>query len=58
MLGDDCVEVERYSAPSWVLWSVIASGDGWFGWTPNSDEERSAADAGGSPPDPGAPLDR
>lgn len=24
-------------------WSVIASDDGWFGWTPNSAEERSAA---------------
>lgn len=58
----DCTEVERYSAPSWVLdgapdpyeaktvfacgdWSVMASDDGWFGWTPNSEEERSAAAA-------------
>lgn len=24
-------------------WSVIETGTGWFGWTPNSDEERSAA---------------
>jgi len=24
-------------------WSVIPSDDGWFGWTPNSDEERAAA---------------
>lgn len=61
-LADDCAEVERYSAPAWVLddapdpykaktvfacgdWSVIASGDGWFGWTPNSEEERNAAAA-------------
>lgn len=59
-LPGDCTEVERYSAPSWVLddapdpyevktvfacgdWSVIAADDGWFGWTPNSEEERSAA---------------
>lgn len=24
-------------------WSVIPSDDGWFGWTPNSDEEKTAA---------------
>lgn len=24
-------------------WSVIPSGDGWFGWTPNSSEERADA---------------
>lgn len=61
-LPDECVEVERYSAPAWVLddapdpytaktvfacgdWSVMASDDGWFGWTPNSEDERSAAAA-------------
>lgn len=27
-------------------WSVVASDDGWFGWTPNSEEERNAAAAG------------
>lgn len=59
-LPDECVEVDRYSAPAWVLddapdpyaaktvfacgdWSVMASDDGWFGWTPNSEDERSAA---------------
>lgn len=59
-LSDECTEVERSSAPSWVLddapdaykaktvlacgdWSVIPTDDGWFGWTPNSDEERTAA---------------
>ncbi|AQY02669.1 hypothetical protein [Microbacterium foliorum] len=59
----DCPEVERTSAPTWVLddapdpytaktvfacgdWSVMSTDGGWFGWTPNSDEERSAADAG------------
>ncbi|WP_210098914.1 hypothetical protein [Microbacterium phyllosphaerae] len=26
-------------------WSVVASDDGWFGWTPNSEEERNAAAA-------------
>lgn len=62
-LADDCTEVERLSAPAWVLddapdpytaktvfacgdWSVMSTDSGWFGWTPNSDEERSAADAG------------
>ncbi|QDE35928.1 hypothetical protein FIV50_14690 [Microbacterium foliorum] len=62
-LADDCTEVERLSAPTWVLddapdpykaktvfacgdWSVMSTDSGWFGWTPNSDEERSAADAG------------
>lgn len=61
-LSADCPEVERYSAPSWVLddapdpytaktvfacgdWSVMASDAGWFGWTPNSEEERNAAAA-------------
>lgn len=62
-LAGDCGEVDRRSAPSWVLddapdpyeagtvfvcgdWSVI-EGDGvWFGWTPNSPEEREAASAG------------
>ena len=24
-------------------WSVIPSDDGWFGWTPNSDEEKASA---------------
>ncbi|WP_158297149.1 hypothetical protein [Zhihengliuella sp. ISTPL4] len=24
-------------------WSVIPSDDGWFGWTPNSDEEKAAS---------------
>ncbi len=59
-LGEDCVEVERQSAPAWVLddapdpyaaktvfacgeWSVMETADGWFGWTPNSEAERSAA---------------
>ena len=59
----DCAEVERRSAPSWVLddapdpytaktvfacgdWTVMDTGDGWFGWTPNSEEERNAAAAG------------
>lgn len=59
-LPDDCAEVERQSAPAWVLddapdpykaktvfacgdWSVMTTGDGWFGWTPNSDEERAAS---------------
>lgn len=59
-LADDCVEVERRSAPAWVLddapdpytattvfacgdWSVMATDDGWYGWTPNSEEERRAA---------------
>lgn len=59
-LADDCAEVERLSAPAWVLddapdpytaktvfacgdWTVMATDDGWYGWTPNSDEERSAA---------------
>jgi len=59
-LSDECTEVERSSAPSWVLddapdpykaetvfvcgdWSVIPTDDGWFGWTPNSDEERASA---------------
>lgn len=63
-LSDDCREVDRYSAPSWVLddapdpygaesvfvcgdWSVIAADGGWFGWTPNSPEERGAATATG-----------
>lgn len=62
-LGDECAEVERYSAPSWVLddapdpykaktvfacgdWSVMDTGSGWYGWTPNSEEERAAAAAG------------
>ncbi len=27
-------------------WSVMAADDGWYGWTPNSEEERSAAAAG------------
>ncbi|MDR6142805.1 hypothetical protein QE375_002359 [Microbacterium foliorum] len=62
-LGDDCTEVERSSAPAWVLddapdpytaktvfacgdWSVMSADGGWFGWTPNSDEERNVADAG------------
>lgn len=27
-------------------WTVMASEQGWYGWTPNSDEERSAASAG------------
>lgn len=27
-------------------WSVMTTGDGWFGWTPNSQEERAAASAG------------
>lgn len=61
-LGEDCVEVDRQSAPAWVLddapdpytvktvfacgdWSVVQSADGWFGWTPNSEQERSAAAA-------------
>jgi hypothetical protein len=61
LLGD-CAEVERYSAPAWVLddapdpykadsvfvcgdWSVMSTETGWYGWTPNSDEERSAASA-------------
>ncbi|OAN43259.1 hypothetical protein [Microbacterium sp. H83] len=61
-LGGDCAEVERYSAPAWVLddapdpytaksifvcgdWAVIAADGGWFGWTPNSEDERSAASA-------------
>ncbi|WP_141651263.1 hypothetical protein [Microbacterium sp. 3J1] len=26
-------------------WSVMSTGDGWYGWTPNSEEERSAASA-------------
>lgn len=26
-------------------WSVMAADDGWYGWTPNSEEERSAAAA-------------
>lgn len=59
-LSDDCAEVQRYSAPAWVLdgapdpyaaktvfacgdWSVMDTGTGWYGWTPNSEEERSAA---------------
>ncbi|PCE16324.1 hypothetical protein AUC47_00260 [Microbacterium sp. SZ1] len=63
-LSDDCREVDRYSAPSWVLddapdpyeaesvfacgdWSVIEGDGGWFGWTPNSPEERAAATAAG-----------
>ncbi|MCM3778095.1 hypothetical protein [Microbacterium hydrocarbonoxydans] len=62
-LSDDCREVDRYSAPSWVLdgapdpyeaetvfacddWSVIAGDGVWFGWTPNSPEERGATSAG------------
>lgn len=62
-LPGDCTEVERRSAPAWVLddapdpykaktvfacgdWSVMTTGDGWFGWTPNSQEERAAAFAG------------
>lgn len=62
-LADECAEVERYSAPAWVLddapdpykaksvfacgdWTVMATDDGWYGWTPNSAEERSAASAG------------
>lgn len=61
-LAGDCVEVERQSAPAWVLddapdpykaktvfacgdWTVMAGSEGWFGWTPNSEEERSAAAA-------------
>nr|WP_314840819.1 hypothetical protein [uncultured Microbacterium sp.] len=61
-LTGDCVEVERFSAPAWVLegapdpytakmvfvcgdWTVMAGSGGWFGWTPNSEEERSAASA-------------
>ncbi len=61
-LADGCTEVERYSAPAWVLdtapdpyaattvfacgdWSVMAADEGWFGWTPNSEQERSAASA-------------
>ena len=24
-------------------WSVIPAGDGWYGWSPNSDEERAAS---------------
>ncbi|MFS0853919.1 hypothetical protein [Microbacterium sp. 179-I 3D4 NHS] len=27
-------------------WSVMATGSGWYGWTPNSDGERSAAALG------------
>ena len=62
-LAGDCVEVDRYSAPPWVLddapdpykaesvfacgeWSVIQGDGTWFGWTPNSPEERGAAEAG------------
>ncbi|MEV7608484.1 hypothetical protein AB0N61_03280 [Microbacterium sp. NPDC089320] len=62
-LGEGCVEVDRQSAPAWVLddapdpyaaktvfacgdWAVMDTGDGWFGWTPNSEAERSAAAAG------------
>ncbi|WP_139305238.1 hypothetical protein [Microbacterium hydrocarbonoxydans] len=62
-LAEECAEVERYSAPSWVLddapdpykaktvfacgdWSVMDTGSGWYGWTPNSEEERDAAAAG------------
>ncbi|WP_144876737.1 hypothetical protein [Microbacterium sp. 1.5R] len=62
-LPEECSEVDRFSAPSWVLddapdpykaktvfvcgdWSVVPSDDGWFGWTPNSAEERNAATAG------------
>jgi hypothetical protein len=62
-LPDDCVEVERQSAPTWSLddapdpyeattvfacgdWTVMATGNGWYGWTPNSDDERNAAAAG------------
>lgn len=61
-LTDGCAEVDRYSAPAWVLddapdpytaetifacgdWSIMATQSGWYGWTPNSDEERSAASA-------------
>jgi len=61
-LADDCAEVERRSAPAWVLdeapdpyvaktvfacgdWSVMATDSGWYGWTPNSDEERNATSA-------------
>ncbi len=61
-LADGCVEVERRSAPAWVLdeapdpytarnvfacgdWSVMATDTGWYGWTPNSEEEREAASA-------------
>lgn len=60
-LAEGCTEVERYSAPAWVLdgapnpytaktvfacsdWSVMDTDSGWYGWTPNSEEERSAAD--------------
>lgn len=59
-LPGECVEVERSSAPAWVLddapdpykaeavfacgeWSVISADDGWYGWTPNSEAERTAA---------------
>lgn len=58
--GENCTEVERHSAPAWVLegapdpyavktvfscddWSVMETNDGWYGWTPNAAEERSAA---------------
>lgn len=61
-LAGDCAEVDRSSAPVWVLdeapdpyeaetvfacgdWTVMATDDGWYGWTPNSEEERSAASA-------------
>jgi hypothetical protein len=27
-------------------WIVMATGNGWYGWTPNSDDERNAAAAG------------
>jgi hypothetical protein len=25
-------------------WSVIPAGDGWYGWTPNADDERAASE--------------
>lgn len=27
-------------------WTVMPTDDGWYGWTPNSEDERNAADAG------------
>ena len=32
-------------------WSMIATDDGWYGWTPNSDDERAAAAAAGASAD-------
>ncbi len=57
---EQCVEVERFSAPAYSVegapdpfvdtvfacgdWAVIPADGGWYGWTPNHPDEKAASE--------------